>query len=57
MEMQITKQRDGMKTKLPEITKALELLTLFQTEKENDYKVRIFKKDRLSGGRPDLGQG
>ena len=42
MEMQITKQRDGMKTKLPEISKALELLTLFQTEKENDYKVEYF---------------
>jgi hypothetical protein len=39
MEMQISKQRDGMKTKLPEITKALDILELFQQPKDEDYKV------------------
>ena len=31
-----------MRVKLPEITKALDILEIFLLEKENDYKVKIF---------------
>ena len=30
-----------MRLKLPEITKALDILEIFLLEKENDYKVKI----------------
>jgi hypothetical protein len=30
-----------MRVKLPEITKALDILEIFLLEKENDYKVKI----------------
>ena len=39
--MQLTKQKDVMKSKLPEITKALDILEIFLLEKENDYKVSL----------------
>ena len=40
MEMQIQKQKDVMKSKLPEIEKAVETLKMFMIEKHTDYEVK-----------------
>jgi hypothetical protein len=50
MEMQIQKQKDVMKNKLPEIEKAVETLNMFMIEKDADYEVKKLNLDRLLSG-------
>ena len=47
MEMQIVKSRDNMAMKIPEIEKALEIISFLESKQEEDYNVDYMLADTV----------